>query len=66
MKANKTKRNNNNTGNAKVNQNRKQIKKEQYISGLHDKPSIELAEVGIPLSMEAYPDTDDAQTLVAG
>lgn len=55
----------NKTNNAKGNKNRRERKKEQYISGLYDKPAIELAEVGVPLNMEICPDTDDdAQTLV--
>lgn len=67
MKPNKnnTKRNKNNTGNTNANQNQQRGKKEPYIPGLYDKPAIELAEVGVPLTMEVCPDTDgDKPTLV--
>ena len=65
MKANNTKRNKSNAGGAKVNQNQRKGKREPYIPDLFDRPAIELAEVGVPLSMEAYPDTDsDEPTLI--
>lgn len=43
----------NKTNNAKGNKNRRERKKEQYISGLYDKPAIELAEVGVPLTWKS-------------
>lgn len=58
MKTNNTKKNGNNTKNAKVNKNHKECKKEPYIPCLFDKPAVELAEIGVPLSMEACPDAD--------
>lgn len=65
MKTNNTKKNRNNTRSTKVNRDQKNCKKEPYISGLFDKPAIELAEVGVPLSMEVCPDTDNGEpTLV--
>lgn len=43
----------------------KDIDKEPYITGLYDKPAIEMADVGVPLSLESCPDiTDDTPTLV--
>lgn len=57
--------NKNNTGNAKANQRQSKGQKELIIPGLFDKPAIELVEVGVPLTMEAYPDAnDDEPTLV--
>lgn len=39
--------------------------KEPYITGLYDKPAIEEAEAGVPLSLESCPDiTDDTPILV--
>ena len=66
MKPNKnnTKRNKNNTGNTKAHQNQKKGRKEPYIPGLYDKPTIELAEVGVPLTMEACPDTDGDEPIL--
>ena len=65
MKTNNTKKNRNDARDAKVNRNQKECKKEPYIPGLFDKPAIEVAEVGVPLGMEAYSDTDsDDPTLV--
>ena len=55
----------NKMSNTKSDKNRKKSKKEPYIPSLFDKPAIELAEVGVPLSMKICPDADDdAQTLV--
>ncbi len=51
MKTNKTKRTERND-------------KESYITGLYDKPMIEEAEVGIPLSLESCPDVTDDTTLI--
>ena len=65
MKTNNTKKNRNDARDAKVNRNQKECKKEPYIPGLFDKPAIEVAEVGVPLGMEAHSDTDsDDPTLV--
>ncbi len=55
----------NRKSNTKDSKNQKADNKEPYIPGLYDKPAIELAEVGIPLCMEACPDTEgDEPTLV--
>ena len=65
MKTNNTKRSKSNAGGAKVNQNQRKSKREPYIPYLFDRPAIELAEVGVPLSMEACSDTDnDEPTLI--
>ena len=65
MKTNNTKKNRNDTRSAKVNRDQKNCKKEPYIPDLFDKPAIEVAEVGVPLDMEACPGTDSNEpTLV--
>ena len=65
MKTNNTKRSKSNAGGAKVNQNQRKSKREPYIPYLFDRPALELAEVCVPLSMEAYSDTDnDEPTLI--
>lgn len=38
--------------------------KEPYITGLYDKPAIEEAEAGVPLSLEPCPDDAEGATLI--
>lgn len=67
MKPNKkhTKHNKNSTRNTKASQNQKKGRKELYIPGLFNKPSIELVGIGLPLTIAACPDTNgDEPTLV--
>lgn len=43
----------------------KDINKKPYITGLYDKPVIEVADAGVPLSLKSCPNiTDDTPTLV--
>jgi len=56
--------NTNKKSNTKGSKNRKERKKEPYIPGLFDKPAVELAEIGVPLSMEACPDTDSDDSVL--
>jgi len=54
----------NRKSNAKGIKKQKANKKEPYIPGLYDKPAIERAEVGIPLCMEACPDTEGDESIM--